>query len=133
MSQREEVIIALRNAGEKGVENHDLIYRMGITRAPAIIFELRAQGWTIDTVDGEPVSGGRIGLCTYILRAEGGAAPEPPGARRAEAVRLTRERAEEDVRARFEAMPAAPLTLPCGCVRSADGRRWEERCQKHAA
>lgn len=127
MSQREELVAALRAAGSKGVENHDAIYRMGITRAPAIIFELRAQGWLIDTVDGPKLTGSAEALCTYVLRAEAGTVPAPAGPSRAELGRAAAARAVVE-------LPApAPLRLPCGCVRAADGRSWEERCQKHAA
>jgi hypothetical protein len=108
----------LRENGEKGVSGHDLIYRHGITRAAAIVFDLRKEGWDIETVEGNEVWDGEKHvreLATYVLRVPRRTlAPSVP------------QGLFDDL-----PVPAAPLRLDCGCERSADGTRWTERCAEH--
>lgn len=127
MSQRDVVIGLLRSRRTHGVDNHVLIYNHGITRAAAIIHELRQEGWDIETTDGPKLNDGRVALCTYTLRAEAGATQQPAGPTNRELAQAAAQRAV------LELPAPAPLRLPCGCTRAADGRSWTERCQKHAA
>lgn len=120
MTQRTVVERILRESGE--VRVHTLIYRFGITRAAAVIEELRKDGWDIETL------GGQGELATYRLRSA--AAPQRSAARPETAM----ERAMREHFHREEApapQVAVSLVVPCGCVRSADGRRWDSRCAKH--
>lgn len=121
MTQRERVLRALTEAGTAGVSAHQLVYEMGITRGAAIIFELREAGANIETVEEGTLPDGRRKLARYILHSDAqrpkSTLPPPPTAPGWEPK---------------EPRPAMPLALPCGCVRSADGRGWDSRCQKHA-
>lgn len=125
-TQREVVMRLLKAYGKLGVENHELIYKRSITRAAAIIHELRDEGFDIETIDGKPVGDGRVALCTYVLHSEPRAVAGTPTPMK------VRYRPVEPERPALRT-PTEPLRLPCGCLRSADGRQWLERCQKHAA
>lgn len=74
MSQRETVLQALRDAGDRGVTNGEL-NRLGIFRYSARIHELRQAGHTIRTENGEG------GLATFFLEhdveAQAAAPPAP--------------------------------------------------------
>lgn len=121
MSQRGLVERMLREMGNDGVSNHSLIYTHGITRAAAIIHELRQDGWSIETRQHtQRLQDGRVPLAHYILRAEPGRPAVAPQARRMVPADTYVDLPEP-----------SPLTFPCGCVRSADGRDWLERCYKH--
>lgn len=67
MSQRDQVLQALRQAGTNGVSN-GYLNRLGIYRYSARVHELRRDGFEIRTVNG------RDGLCTFYLTSE----PSPP-------------------------------------------------------
>lgn len=68
--QRRQVLSRLRQGGKHGVSVHDLVYVDGITRAAARVFELRADGYVIDTERGRRLSDGRTTLARYILVRE---------------------------------------------------------------
>lgn len=70
MSQKEQILHALRAAGSRGVSNGEL-NRMGIFRYSARILELRHAGHVIRTVTGKG------GLARFYLDTEP-ASPSPP-------------------------------------------------------
>lgn len=100
----------------KGVSGHDLIYRHGITRAAAIVFDLRADGFDIETIDGKTLDDGRKELASYRLK-----------------VPMRTLRATPPDRGLFDDLPVpdAPVMFDCGCQRSSDGRSWTVRCASH--
>lgn len=108
MTQREEVLRLLQDRGTQGVSAHELIYELGITRAAAVIWELRHDGYPITTLDEGLLPDGRRRLARYILE-DGRRAPDP-----------------------IAGPPGRRLGLPCGCVREADGRSWVRRCSTHS-
>lgn len=75
MSQRDQVLKMLREAGRRGVTNSELNHHVGY-RYSARVFELRNRGFDIETVNGKG------GLCTFYLKAEPPTlvppSPEPP-------------------------------------------------------
>lgn len=118
MTQKSVVLGMLREAGSKGVSVHELVYRKGITRAAAIVHDLRHNdGYDIITLDPEPLPDGRTALARYVLRnARRTLPPTPPiGFFDDEPLRL-----------------ATPITFECGCIRSADAKSWTTRCDRHA-
>ena len=143
MTQREVVLGLLRQAGDQGVSVHDLVYRRGITRAAAIIHGLRHdEGLDIETIPGEPLPDGRVALARYRLRPERFAAPMVMRGHPQEGCcqrcgepwefghRCNRSTSQPEP----ESLPLAPaqaLPFDCGCVRAADGRSWQERCDGH--
>jgi hypothetical protein len=116
MSQRSVLLAMLREAGPKGVSVHDLIYDRGITRAAAIVFDLKQAGHDIETVDGKRLGDGRQELARYVLRE-----------RRQPVVRRPQPGLFDDLPA-----SASPIKFDCGCVRSADAKIWTVRCALHA-
>ena len=118
MSQKGLVLRLLREAGSAGVSNHSFTYRFGITRAAAYVFELRQEGYDIDTVDEGQTPDGREKLARYVLKRN--ALSDPIH---------TPVRVPVDVP--IELGEAVELRMPCGCVRSADGRSWVKRCDTH--
>jgi hypothetical protein len=121
VSQRTVVIGLLRQAGDKGVSVHDLVYRRGITRAAAIIHGLRHdEGMDIETVPGAPLEDGRTGLARYVLH-------DKPRDHMLGEDTVRVEATPEG----FTIGPARPIEFDCGCVRSGDGRSWTQRCEKH--
>lgn len=127
VTQRARLEQLLRQAGSRGVDAHDLVYREGITRAAAIVLDLRDAGWVIDTRQDPALGDGRQRLATYVLRQEPG---KPPVARQG-AVNGPGRPEQRVVASTSTLPPATDLRLPCGCVRAADGRRWLARCQRH--
>lgn len=128
MSQRGLVLRMLRERGSVGVTAHELNYRHGITRSASIIFDLRQEGYEIRTQDEGDTEDGRSRMARYTLVSwPAEARLEPSGQRRL-------------VGAGFSPPPEAPLELPepkaldlpCGCARSADGRSWLRRCERHS-
>jgi hypothetical protein len=114
MSQKKIVLMLLRERGPAGVSSHELIYRYGITRGAAVVHVLRHEdGFDIETRDEGETPDGKQRLARYILKNGGRKSPAPPP--------------DEP----FELPPPSKLPLPCGCVRSADGRGWEYRCEGH--
>jgi hypothetical protein len=108
MSQSALVLRLLREAGPEGVDAWDLVYRHGITRGAAVIHDLRVLGGhDIETNDRGTTDDRRPRLATYVLRGAPGRQVPPLD------------------------QPAAPLVLPCGCVRAAGGMSWESRCDRH--
>lgn len=115
MTQRDVVLRELRQAGSQGVTARDFIYKFGITRSAAIVWTLRHEDkLDIDTIDEGYMADGRRYTARYVLRG----ALEPP-------------RPRPPAEAQLELPPATELALPCGCVRSADGRTWKARCLRH--
>lgn len=115
MSQSGVILRLLRERGRDGVETRELIYEYGITQVAARIWGLRDQGFVIDTIDHGWADDGRRKLCSYVLRLDPfakdeAAAPSPAPA---------------------DPLVVVDLTLPCGCVRAADGRSWISRCDRH--
>lgn len=109
MSQLTVFLGLLRERGARGVSAHELIYEHGITRGASIVHVLRDHGYDIVTEDDGKTADGRAKLARYVLRgAPGRAAPTPA------------------------LLPATDLALPCGCVRSQNGRDWVGRCEAHA-
>jgi hypothetical protein len=127
MTQRAVLERLLRQAGAAGVDVHDLVYRHGITRAAAIVLTLRDQGWLIDTRYDAKLVGGRQRLASYVLVQEPG---RPPVRRNGTEDGPQRPQAPV-VASTATLPPAAPLTLPCGCVRAASGMSWQVRCWRH--
>jgi hypothetical protein len=114
MTQRDRVLLELRNAGAEGVTVRDFIYRWGITRSAAIVHSLRHHdGLDIETIDEGVMTDGRHRLARYVLR---GTQPTP--------IRKPIETAPE-----FRV--PEPIFFQCGCVRNADGRSWGTRCARH--
>lgn len=125
MTQQTVLIKLLRDAGPAGVSVHDVVYQHGITRAAAIVHDLRDAGWVIDTHEPAGMaSAGARRLATYVLRQEPGQPPQPAhnGPGRPQAV---------PVASTSTLPPATDLRLPCGCVRAASGMAWLARCQRH--
>ena len=116
MSQRSVLLAMLKEAGPKGVDVHDLIYNRGITRAAAVVFDLKQAGHVIDTVEGKRLPDGRTELARYVLRGR----RQPVVSRPAPGL--------------FDDLPATavPISFDCGCERSADGKVWTLRCGRHA-
>lgn len=114
MSQRDIVLRMLRERGSEGVSSHEFTYRHGITRAAAVIFTLRQEGFEIETRDEGQTPDGREKMARYVLQGTPAFArpkgPDEPS---------------------FQPGPLAALPFDCGCVRSADGRSWESRCHTH--
>lgn len=111
MTQKSVVVGMLREAGPKGVSVHDLIYRHGITRAAAIVHDLRTEdGMNIVTVDE-----GDGKLARYVLQGSHLERPRRP-----------------DLEEALPLPPAKPIEWSCGCIRAADGRSWVVRCDLHA-
>lgn len=115
MSQAGVILRLLRERGRDGVDTHELIYEYGITQVAARIWALRDQGYVIDTIDHGHTEDGRRRLCSYVLRHDPFAKDEPATPKPAPA----------------DPPVAVDLTLPCGCVRAADGRSWVSRCDRH--
>lgn len=116
MSQERLVLRMLRERGAAGVSNHELVYRHGITRAAAIVHDLRHNhGLEIETRDEGETQDGRQKLCRYVLVG----VPE-------------QLKPQAPAEPQYDFGPARPLDFGCGCVRSADGRSWESRCDDHA-
>lgn len=114
MTQRDRVLLELRQAGEAGVSVRDFIYRWGITRSAAIVHSLRHHdGLNIETIDEGVMTDGRHRLARYILH---GVQPQP--------IRKPIETAPE-----FRV--PEPIHFDCGCIREADGRTWRTRCTRH--
>ncbi len=63
MTQKSTVLLLLETRGFKGVGVHELVYEKGITRAAAIVHELRNEGIEIDTIDE-----GDSKLARYVLK-----------------------------------------------------------------
>lgn len=116
MTQRDRILKALREAGKLGVSAHRMNYEMGITRGAAIIFDLRQEGFDIETIDEGTHPDGTRKMARYVLQSDP-ERPKPPVPPPPEPAGVPRE--------------AKPLVMGCGCVRSADGREWESRCIKH--
>lgn len=111
MSQRGLIRRLLEERGAAGVSAHELIYDHGITQVATRIFELRTEeGLDIETIDTGTTEDGRRRMCNYVLR---GAQIRPP-------------------RPAPPPIVPVPIVWECGCVRAADGRSWENRCDKHA-
>ncbi|HEY6127425.1 MAG TPA: helix-turn-helix domain-containing protein [Candidatus Acidoferrum sp.] len=73
--QRERVLRILQDAGERGVTNLELTFTHRVSQSASRVFELREEGWSIDSVP----SGNRDGSVTYILRGRIDAAgPDNP-------------------------------------------------------
>jgi hypothetical protein len=117
MSQRERLLELLIAAGPRGVDNHDLVYREGITRAADLVFHLKLDGHRIETVDQGTLPDGRRRLCRYILH------PRPR--------QVAPEPAAVAVKSPAVAAPILPMTFLCGCTRAADGKTWTKRCAFH--
>lgn len=116
MSQKGLVLRLLREAGPAGVSAHTLNYQYGITRAAAVVFDLRADGHYVDTLYEGKLEDGRQRMARYVLRDRptmARAAPPP------EELHPTPEPRE--------------LALPCGCRRDAGGMHWLERCAQHGS
>lgn len=118
MSQRDIVLRRLREAGEKGVSARTFIYEDGITRSAAIVYDLRQhEGFNIETLDegSTDTDPRRKRLARYVLHE-----PEAP------------KRVPTPPPGLFD-LPseAKPVTFDCGCVRSADGKRWDTACRFH--
>lgn len=75
MTQRDLVLKLLTEAGQHGVSSHELIYTHGITRGAAVIFDLREDGYVIDTIDEGETDDGRQKLARYVLKAGPTGAP----------------------------------------------------------
>jgi hypothetical protein len=116
MTQRATVLGMLLQAGPEGVSVRDLIYRHGITRAAAIVHDLREDGYSIRTVDEGQLDDGRQSLARYVLSTEKLQVKPPPSV------------LDEQI----PLAPAKEIVFECGCVRSADGRSWRSRCDKHS-
>lgn len=115
MSQRDIVLRMLRERGAEGVSSHEFTYRHGITRAAAVVFTLRQEGFEIETRDEGQTPDGREKMARYVLKGTPAfARPKGPPD---EAIPLP---------------PAVDLPFDCGCVRAADGRSWVSRCENHA-
>lgn len=115
MSQKSVLLTMLKENGAEGVSGHDLIYRHGITRAAAIVFDLKNEGWDIETFGGETLADGRKELASYRLKIPMKTlAPQMPAGL-------------------FEDLPAlaTPIDFDCGCQRGSDGRTWLRRCETH--
>lgn len=67
VTQRETVLRLLKSAGKTGVSAHDLVYRHGITRAAAVVYDLRNDGYDIRTLEEEGLADGRRRLARYEL------------------------------------------------------------------
>jgi hypothetical protein len=79
MSQRDEVLRLLVQARDHGVSAHELVYTHGITRGAAVVFDLKQEGYEIETVDEGNTPDGRQKLARYVLRAgPDGAPPAAP-------------------------------------------------------
>ena len=70
MTQKQTVLQLLQARGFKGVSVYELIYEKGITRAAAIVHELRNEGIDIDTIDE-----GDSKLARYVLKSANVAPP----------------------------------------------------------
>lgn len=116
MSQKSVLLRLLQEAGNKGVSVHELVYRRGITRAAAIVYDLKQEGYDIETLPGGPLPDGRTQLASYRLpHAQRTKPPTPPAGL-------------------FDDLPLAPgkpIRFDCGCIRNADGKGWESRCSEH--
>lgn len=78
MSQRETVLDLLVRSGEQGVSAYELVYVHGITRGAAAVFDLREEGYVIDTLDEGMTDDGKQKLARYVLRAApDGEMPKP--------------------------------------------------------
>lgn len=142
MSQRGLVLRLLRERGAEGVSAHEFTYRFGITRAAAIIHELRNEKppFDITTVDEGATEDGRQKMARYVLKGD----PERGMYRQSETGPgqpghgypgpFAPERSPLGPGAEPEELlvAAVDLPFPCGCVRSADGRGWLKRCDNHA-
>ena len=62
--QRVRVLHILQEAGGRGVTNLELTFMYRVSQSASRVFELRDEGWRIDSVP----SGKRDGSVTYILR-----------------------------------------------------------------
>ena len=141
MSQRDLVLRMLRESGPKGVSAHVFNYEHGITRSAAIVHELRGQGYDIETLDEGKLPDGRSRMARYVLhdaRSRGitgavlanarlrGPLPQHAGDQ-------TDFRTHPVVAVGGSIERLRPLPFPCGCVRSADGSIWANRCERHLA
>jgi hypothetical protein len=72
VTQKQTVLRLLEARGFKGVGVHELIYQHGITRAAAIVHDLKGEGIDIDTVDE-----GDGKLARYVLHAANEKPPVP--------------------------------------------------------
>lgn len=113
MSQGATLLKMLREEGKRGVSVHDLIYKRGITRAAAIVHQLRERGYDIQTVD---EGAGR--LARYVLVAWPNGEPNRPPA-------PPTPPPDDPV---TPASAGKPVEFWCGCARSADGKTWLNRC-----
>lgn len=111
MTQRETVLRELSKAGKAGVSARTLNYEFGITRSAAVVFELRAEGYDIETIDLGLLPDGRRAMAKYVLKTKS----QPMFAE-----------------THFASAPTGKLALDCGCVRTADGLTWETSCARHA-
>lgn len=68
LTQRQQVLDLLRARGLKGVSAHEAVYSMGITRMAAIVFDLKAAGHRIETIDEGKAPDGRSKLARYVLK-----------------------------------------------------------------
>lgn len=68
MSQRDAVLQLLVDAKAKGVSAYELVYVHGITRGAAVVFDLREEGYVIDTLDEGETANGKQRLARYVLR-----------------------------------------------------------------
>jgi predicted ArsR family transcriptional regulator len=75
-SQREQILGLLRAHGT--VSAHDLTYRHGITRAAARIWELRQEGYVIETGARMTSPGEKRAQAIYTLVSEPSGAPAGP-------------------------------------------------------
>lgn len=78
MSQHATVLKLLADAQEAGVSAYDLVYHHGITRGAAVIFDLRDEGYIVDTVDEGTTPDGKQKLARYILRGRADGAEVVP-------------------------------------------------------
>lgn len=71
-TQKEKVLRILKERGDAGLSAHELTYQHGITRAAAVVFDLRKEGYPIETKQdfGQQA--------VYYLRAGKKVEPTPP-------------------------------------------------------
>lgn len=69
MSERTtQTALLLRLLREHGtVSAHDLVYRFGVTRVAARVFDLKAQGHEIETIRGHRLDDGTQQMASYRL------------------------------------------------------------------
>jgi hypothetical protein len=108
VTQKQTVLMLLQTRGFKGVSVHELIYEKGITRAAAIVHDLRNEGIDIDTIDE-----GDTKLARYVLHDSNVAPPRDCECGHRKRVHLSNEGKCMDM-----LNPEAFIdpVIPCECV-----------------